>query len=193
MIFNDTFTTVSSIPKDQDLPSFWNEIELETKSLQITLDPSVDTSLQDDWLTTEELKEKSREKLRSERIQMNFYTDPSPAPSYFLADATKKLEALNDKESSSPLIPLIEPTTTPNLPSTSPLRVISHSNKGQHPMRYINEVYMSLVSDTPTSSYKQALVYKAAILSDLGTGIMNCTDPRVYTINTRKGKDPDNL
>ena len=45
VVFDDTFTTVSSIPEDQDPPSFLNEIDLEAKSLQIHLDPNVDTSL----------------------------------------------------------------------------------------------------------------------------------------------------
>ena len=58
VVFDDTFTKVESIPEDTDPPSFWNEIDHEAKIFQIPLDPNVDTSLQDDWLTTEELEEK---------------------------------------------------------------------------------------------------------------------------------------
>ena len=53
------FTTVESIPKDKDPSRFGNEIDLEAKSLQTPSDKNLDTSLQDDWLTTEELEEKS--------------------------------------------------------------------------------------------------------------------------------------
>ena len=63
MVFDDTSTTVESIPEDKDTPSFWNKIDLEAKSIQIFLDPNIDTSLEDDCLTTEESEEKSREKL----------------------------------------------------------------------------------------------------------------------------------
>ena len=193
VVFEDTFTTVESIPEDRDPPSFWNEIDLEAKSLQIPLDSNVDTSLQDDWLTTEELEENPREKLLSEFIRVTFDPNPSPAPSDFSADSKTKLEDRNDKESSSPIIPLT-PTSTSTLPilSTLPLRVSSRSNKVQHPTRYINEAYLSLVSDPPTSSHKQALAYNTAVQMDIITGIMNCTDQRAYVIKTRKGKYPDN-
>ena len=63
VVFDDIFTTVESILENKHPPSFWNEIYLEAKILQIPLDPNVDTSLQYDWITTEELDEKSREKL----------------------------------------------------------------------------------------------------------------------------------
>ena len=45
VVFDDTFTTAESISKDKDPPSFWNEIDLEAKSLQTPLYPNIDTSL----------------------------------------------------------------------------------------------------------------------------------------------------
>ena len=88
---------------------------------------------------------------------MIFDPNLSPVPSKFLADTKRQLEDRDDKESSSSLIPLTPtPTSTPTPPisATSPLRVSSQSNKGQHPTRYINEAYMFLVSDPSISSYE---------------------------------------
>ena len=53
VVFDDTFTTVEYISGNKDPPSFWNEIDLEAKSLQTSLDPNVYTSFQDYWMTTE--------------------------------------------------------------------------------------------------------------------------------------------
>ena len=63
MVFDDAFTTVSSDGNDENLPTFWNQIDIEAFTLRIPLDSNSTVNLQDDWLTTEELEEKSRQKI----------------------------------------------------------------------------------------------------------------------------------
>ena len=76
MVFDDDFTTVSSVGNDKNSPTYWNEIDLEAFTVRISLDPNATVNLQDDWLTTEEMEEKSRQKIRTDRLRDSF--DPNP-------------------------------------------------------------------------------------------------------------------
>lgn len=60
VVFDDSFSTVTSIPKDDTPPDFWNFLNLEGCTHKVPIDPSdPDTSLlPDDWLTPQELEEK---------------------------------------------------------------------------------------------------------------------------------------
>ena len=75
LVFDDAFTTVSSVGDDENPPRFWNEINLEACTLRIPLDSNIMVNLQDDWFTTEELEEKSRQKIRTDRVRDSF--DPN--------------------------------------------------------------------------------------------------------------------
>ena len=74
----------------------------------------------------------------------------------------------------------------------TPTRVSSRENKGQHPTRYINEAFLSLVAHSTTYSHEQALVYNDSIVTDVNSGIINFTDPRAYTAKTRSKRDQEN-
>jgi hypothetical protein len=54
VVFDDQFTTVSSIEREIDPPSPWEEFCLESAIRIVTDHPT--TYLKDDWLTEEELE-----------------------------------------------------------------------------------------------------------------------------------------
>ena len=89
MVFDDIFSTVMSLPDDQEPPFFWNKIDLEAKNLQIPSDSNAHRTLQYGWLTPEELEVKSREKLKSEYIRVTFHLDASPVQKHFPGDKTE--------------------------------------------------------------------------------------------------------
>jgi hypothetical protein len=64
VVFDDLFTTVSSVDRDHAQPDHWEDLCLEN-STQITVDNPPDY-LADEWLTREELDEKRRELDRQE-------------------------------------------------------------------------------------------------------------------------------
>jgi hypothetical protein len=67
VVFDDLFTTVPYIERDNEAPEHWAELCLEN-STHIMLD-SPPEHLNDDWLTTEELEIKRRRHNRDERIR----------------------------------------------------------------------------------------------------------------------------
>jgi hypothetical protein len=56
LFFYDHFTTVSSIEREMDPSSHWEDVCLESAVITVTDHPA--TYLKDDWLTEEELVEK---------------------------------------------------------------------------------------------------------------------------------------
>jgi hypothetical protein len=58
-MFDDEFSTVSSIASDEDPPSFWNEIDLLDHIHRIPLDPESTVELQNEWLTPAKVEEQS--------------------------------------------------------------------------------------------------------------------------------------
>ena len=58
ILFDNTFITVKLVPETEEPPSFCNQIDLESYTLRVPLDPSSVVQLQDDWLNPEELEEK---------------------------------------------------------------------------------------------------------------------------------------
>jgi hypothetical protein len=67
VVFNDQFTTVSSIEREMDPPSHWEDLCLES-AVRIVTDHST-TYLKDDWLTEEELEEKRRDMQKEKTIR----------------------------------------------------------------------------------------------------------------------------
>jgi hypothetical protein len=59
VVFDGHFTTVSSIEREIDPPSHWEDLCLESAVRSVTDHPT--TYLKDDWLTEEELEEKRNE------------------------------------------------------------------------------------------------------------------------------------
>jgi hypothetical protein len=66
VVFDDLFTTMPSIERENEAPEHWAELCLEN-STNIMLD-SPPEHLNDDWLTADELEIKRRRKNRDERI-----------------------------------------------------------------------------------------------------------------------------
>jgi hypothetical protein len=71
-VFDDHFTTVSSIGQDNSPPNHWADLCLEN-SIPIVEDQETSDkspmSLNDEWLTTEEMLEKQRARFRITSIQ----------------------------------------------------------------------------------------------------------------------------
>jgi hypothetical protein len=67
VVFDDMFTTVPSIERDNEAPEHWAELCLEN-STHLMLD-SPPEHLNDDWLTAEELEIKRRRQNRDEIIR----------------------------------------------------------------------------------------------------------------------------
>jgi hypothetical protein len=68
LFFNDQFTTVSSIDREIDPPSHWEDLCLESAVIIVTDHPT--TYLKDDWLTKEELEENRRDLQREKAINL---------------------------------------------------------------------------------------------------------------------------
>jgi hypothetical protein len=84
-----------------------------------------------------------------------------------------------------------QPSPASIVPDTQPpnIRRSLRSNKGQYnETRYINEVFLSSVTDPSLSSHHSTLAYHAELTTDLDTGILNFSDPRAYAAKVRRGK-----
>ena len=77
-MFDDDFSTVCSIPVNTDPPSWYDEIDLEENSIQISLDENTPALLDKDWLSPEELEERSRHNIR--QAQLRLKADVPSAP-----------------------------------------------------------------------------------------------------------------
>ena len=73
------------------------------------------------------------------------------------------------------------------------IRVSSWFIKGKYQTTlFIKEAYLYLITDPPTFSHEQPLIYNTYIMTHFSSDILYYTDPRAYTAKTRNGKDPDN-
>ena len=140
VVFDDDFSTVSSIGENDEPPSWWNELDLEENRLRIPLNENDKTQLDKDWLSPEELEERSRQEIRNRHLRQAI-SQPSPdtslpqspsmqendTPSTPPAPTTPSPEPVlppqpNPKETiNPPPPPVIEPPATPTpAPSQSP-------------------------------------------------------------------------
>jgi hypothetical protein len=78
VVFDDQFTTVSSIEREMDPPSHWGDLCLESAVRIVTDHPA--TYLKDDWLTEEELEEKHRDLQRAKTIREATFQRINPQP-----------------------------------------------------------------------------------------------------------------
>ena len=108
VVFDDEFSTVSSIAPEETPPSFWNEIDLLDHIHRIPLDPDSGVELHNEWLTPAEVEEQSRSQSRQRVLRQSSSSVPDlPIP--VTASTT-----LNDTSTADPSLP----TTTP-LPQLS--------------------------------------------------------------------------
>ena len=123
VVFDDDFSTVSSLPSTDDIPDFWSKLSLDPMEelspsivTRIPLDPTSSIEVEDIWLPADELEEKRRSESASSRIrQVNIdpssTSHPSLGPSELLPASTP-----------SPLpAPAPNPTPTPApIPAPTP-------------------------------------------------------------------------
>jgi hypothetical protein len=80
VVFDDSFSTVMSIGTEDKVPTFWEELCLDS-SHRIPLDEDASAYLPDDWLTPAELEEKRRARARLDRIRDKTYAPKVDLPS----------------------------------------------------------------------------------------------------------------
>lgn len=83
IVFDDSFSTVTSVATDSDPPDFWTAHNIESclHKIPVEVDDTSASLLPDDWLTPGELEEKRRHEHRRSRIRPTFVSDvPVPAP-----------------------------------------------------------------------------------------------------------------
>jgi hypothetical protein len=79
VVFDDTFSTVSSLAVDSAPPDFWTAANLESCIYRVPVDPDDPSCslLPDDWLTPHELEEKRRNTYRRSQIRSSYLPEPS--------------------------------------------------------------------------------------------------------------------
>jgi hypothetical protein len=77
-VFDDQFTTVSSIEREIDPLSHWEDVCLESAVRIVTDHPT--TYLKDDWFTEEELEEKRRDLQMEKAIRETSLQRINPQP-----------------------------------------------------------------------------------------------------------------
>ena len=211
VVFDDEFSTVPSIDVNEDPPTFWNDLDLESQSQRIYLDPESPHQLHEEWLTPDELEERRRTNNRQRHVRQIFppltgsstdNTTPAPipastqiTPSNTPTAVPTELPVSEGVQSSSttqqPVVP--EPNShrrSNRLNPTSPRRS-SRSSKGTHENRYIPEAFLTSVLDPSRNHNDRILAYNAELHSDLNTGSYLGSDPRCYAAKHRLD-DPDN-
>ena len=69
VVFDDTFSTVPSLGLDDSPPQFWNEVGLDEATYRVPLDDGQGVQLSEEWLTADEMEERTRVNVRRARIR----------------------------------------------------------------------------------------------------------------------------
>jgi hypothetical protein len=79
VVFDDDFSTVSSLAEDSSPPDFWTAANIESCIYRIPVEPNDPSTslLPDDWLTPHELEEKRRTAYRQSQIRLSFVEAPN--------------------------------------------------------------------------------------------------------------------
>ena len=110
--FNNDFSTVPSIPEDVETPPWWNELDLEENSLRIPLDQDNPVLLDKDWLSGEELEERSRRDVGDKQLRQ-VMTQPLTNTPYIVS------EIIQSRVLSPPSTESSLPSPVPQKPSPS--------------------------------------------------------------------------
>jgi hypothetical protein len=211
VVFNDSFSTVPSLQRENDPPSFWNDLCLENTVYIITdVTPENGLHLVDDWLTDSERTEKLRQIQRRENIRTRMTGRTSvPIPPQIISEPSTDSILISDP----PLPALISlrsvastnPTSVqipsppepiliavPETPQAVPTRRSNRSTKGQFTStRFFDEVFLTPLANVAKSDENtRQLAYLASLCTCYDTGLENKTDPRMYFAKNRKD-DPD--
>ena len=109
VVFDDSFSTVMSVTSEEEPPSFWNDLCLESDSVhRIPLETDASVHLPDDWLTPDELEEKRRAIARLDKIRPTYwYKKPS--------------SSLPDSSTTPPPVTPVRNPVAPPPPASAPI------------------------------------------------------------------------
>jgi hypothetical protein len=221
VVFDDHFSTVSSVEREIDPPEHWADLCLEEDSTYIPTDFSTDEGgalifLDDDWLTPDEREFKARALTRQATVRTTFDpTPPTPTvprvvppttapitlPTIGLTPRTDESTSVTtsiERELSG--LQFNDPPTSDSRPASiippSPgtgVRRSARTNKGTfQKTRYIDEAYLSMLDDTlHPEAHQVQLAYLSELLTCMDTGVVDICDPRVYAAKIARA-DADN-
>lgn len=221
VVFDDLFTTVHSIERENEPPSHWNDLCLENTELIPMDNPA---PLSPEWLSEMDSTLDNRTVTRTNQVRTDLtshstlpHHDPllMPTPHGQPPAATRIPEGdptgSEDSRTSEGGLPVSEGGTdqqqvVTNRPSTSPegesraassasnLRRSPRTTKGQYSStRYINEVFLTQVTNLDDlSNHNAMLAYQAELQTDMDSFEIDISDPRVYNAKfAKRGTDPD--
>jgi hypothetical protein len=207
VVFDDLFSTVASIGREEEPPSHWQDLCLHSHYVATDDDHS---HLEDQWLTPQERESKRRQIEHETKVRTTFEPKQQApavaAPAVAAPTAPVTTDSTTSDTVTAPA-PTIASTATPNAPPTTVppvqppsaaqpptgLRRSSRESKGQfNSTRYIVEqAQQSNSTFVDWESHQATLAYHAEVVTDYDTGELNIADPRVYAAKVRRN-DPDN-
>jgi hypothetical protein len=205
VVFDDLFSTVSSIGREEEPPDHWQYLCLHS---HYVASDEKHSHLADEWLTPQE-RESKRRQIEHETKVRHTFEPKQQAPAVSVPTAATPAPIATESTTLAPAIdpaPSIASTATPNAPTTtvppvqppstsaaqssSGLRRSSRATRGQfNSTRYIDE--QANATSTDWKSYEATLAYNAEVVTDYDTGMIDIVDPRVYAAKVRRN-DPDN-
>lgn len=213
VVFDDTFSSVTSITTDSDPPSFWNDLQLLDRVHRIPLDNDANMSLEPEWLSPDEQQRLQREHVCNEQVHNRVQHQELPSttidypsdavqssnkdpPSITEATSSSNTEGSPKDELSPSSTPITDESSTsiiddsssslPSSPATRP----SRSNT-QRDFYHSNPEYWLLpVLDNANNYQQEQLAYQVFQSADTLTNCVECSDTRAYLASTKK-KDPD--
>ncbi|KAI2489575.1 hypothetical protein MHU86_25021 [Fragilaria crotonensis] len=219
VVFDDRYSTVTSIGSDDDPPSDWDDLCLDN-SLYVPTDTAPDTPvhLHDDWLTDAEREVKYRDLQRQDRVRNLQHPQPSTPTSLLVPSAQPPSHTSSEGD-----VPPIAPTTAtqqqtlPKFVSVAPeplsgvcsgpvmgpdvvtsdstvdqsLRRSTRATKEHFNQQSIlTKPILRLLIVSHNAIPTRLISYLAEISTCCDTGIENVVDPRAYAAKT-PGSDPD--
>ena len=201
MVFDDHFTTVSSIAREEERPSNWSDLCLENIEY-IPLDTP--QQLFPEWLAESDTVQTGEMDTRTNRVRQDLETtaiqNQTQSDPLLLPCPTTEVVTLSSEGAVHPTSPTdgVQDSTVQESsgPATSATSVgprhSARSNKGQYnSIRYINEVFLAVVDQMESiEKYYTALLHQAELDVDMDTYETNITDARVYNERFNKASDP---
>ena len=132
VVFDDDFTTVSSLGVTDEVPDFWQQLSLipleeisSSVCTHIPLDPASSIEIEDIWLPSDKLEEKRRHDAITDRIRQVHFdasssTSPMPAPSAAPAPISTSPAPAPTSMSAPPAPPPIPSQPPPAAPTVGP-------------------------------------------------------------------------
>ena len=214
VVFDDTFSTVSSQSPDDEIPDFWNDVELDEHIYRVPTEHPP-AFLENPWLTPPELEAKQRASVRTDAIRQTYSSTSTPVSSTLSKHSTQSVDRKDipdlHNENSSAQSPPNRPSSHPissldtarrlslstslpppsEPPVSSAPRRSNRTTKGIPPPLLMHEqAFISSVLDITRSPSEANLAYLCDIHTDLNTGDINCFDARAFAAK-HKVNDPD--